>query len=134
MTVRKWTERPAAEDVEAYVRDFVAVLTSGRVEDAEGMVEHAFDDWHENVYNLFQDHYLMHATPPDSSFEGNWWRHNREWLSDVTIENPEWVGQRGTTLWVDVVYQGEPSGYIGEFQVVSTDGEWSVQHNAFRMA
>ncbi|HEY2408425.1 MAG TPA: hypothetical protein VGI10_20600 [Polyangiaceae bacterium] len=34
----------------------------------------------------------------------------------------------------DIAYRGEPSGYIGEFQIVDAEGGFAVQHTAFRMA
>lgn len=132
--MKTWSEKPSNDEVLALVKSFIETLAAGKIEEAEAMVGHAYEDWNENVYNLFQDHYLIHATPPDSSFEGNWWKTNRAWLADVAMQGGEWMGKNKNVLWVDIVYRGEPSGYIGEFQVVDEEGGFAVQHNAFRMA
>src|SRR5690349_9253359 len=135
MPPKTWPTKPSNEDVLAHVQAFFAALTAGKVEEAEAMVSHAWEDWNENVYNLFQDHYLIHETPPDSSFEGNWWKQNRAWLADLSHQGGEWMGKHENVLWVDVVYRGAPSGYVGEFQVEEADGGgFVVQHVAFKMA
>ena len=77
MTVKAWSAKPSDDEVRAHVDAFFQALAAGKLEDAEAMVGHAYEDWNENVYGLFQDHYLVHETPPDSSFEGMWWKTNR---------------------------------------------------------
>lgn len=130
--MKKWSEKPSRDDVAAVVQSFLATLVAGKMDEAEAMVAHAYEDWNENVYNLFQDFYLLHEIPPDSSFEGNWWKKNRAWLADLSTTGSEWVGE--DVLWIDLAYRGKANGYIGEFQVVDEDGGFVVQHNAFRMA
>ena len=130
-----WPTKPSNDDVVAHIRAFFDTLRAGKLDEAEVMIAHAYDDWNENVYSLFQDHYLIHDTPPDSSFEGNWWKSNRAWLADFSLpDSPQWVGKAKNVAWFDIAYRGERSGYIGEFQVVDTGGGFTVQHNAFRMA
>jgi hypothetical protein len=133
--MQTWTTKPANEAVLEHARAFFAALVSGEIEKADGMVAHAYEDWNENVYNLFQDHVLVHTTPPDSSFEGEWWKKNRGWLADFSLEGEgQWMGKQKNVLWLDVAYRGEPSGYIAEFEVVETNGAFALQHTAFRMA
>lgn len=134
MTLKVWPTQPSHDEAAAHVATFMSTLTAGKLDEAYALVAHAWDDWNENVYNLFQDHYLIHETPPDSSFEGNWWKTNRAWLADLTAQGAEWMGAKKNVLWIDIVYRGEPSGYVGEFQLVEKDGGWVVQHNAFKMA
>ena len=66
--MKSWSERPSNEEVLAHTRAFFSTLVSGELEEAETMVAHAYDDWSENLFNLFQDHVLVHQTPPDSTF------------------------------------------------------------------
>lgn len=135
LAMQTWQARPSEAEVVRHAREFFATLVAGKLEDAEGMVAHAFEDWNENVYNLFQDHYLIHETPPDSTFEGNWWKTNRAWLADFSIAGDgQWMGKQRNVLWLDLAYRGEPSGYIAELQLEERDGKFVLQHNAFRMA
>jgi hypothetical protein len=132
-SMKVWSSPPSYEDVRAYLQTFFDALSGGKLEEAEGMVAHAYQDWNENVYNLFQDHYLIHESPPDSTFVGNWWKTNRAWLADISAQpGGEWMGEK--VLWVDIAFRGEASGYIGEFQIVDKDGGFAIQHNSFRMA
>jgi len=135
MTHRTWPTKPSQEEAVEHALAFFEALRSGELERAEAMVPHAYEDWNENVFNLFQDHYLIHTTPPDSSFEGGWWRSNRGWLADFSVDGPgEWMGKAGNVLWLSLAYRGEPSGYVAEFQIVPEGEHFVLQHNAFRMA
>ena len=130
-----WPTRPSNDQVLVVFRQFFDAVCAGKLEEAEAMVAHAYEDWNENVYNLFQDHYLIHSTPPDSTFDGKWWNANRGWLADFTIAgDPQWMGKLNNVVWIDLAYRGKPSGYIAELQVVEQEGGFVLEHQAFRMA
>jgi hypothetical protein len=52
-SMKVWSSPPSHEDVRAYLQTFFDALSGGKLEEAEGMVAHAYQDWNENVYNLF---------------------------------------------------------------------------------
>ena len=131
--MKTWTERPSKADVERFLAGFFALLRAGQLDQARDEVTHAYPDWDETLYTTWQDHYLIHETPRDTSFEGALWKSDPGWLRDLTTRDSiEWIND--DTCWVDFVYRGEASGYIGEFAVKPGDGGWHVERVAFRMA
>jgi hypothetical protein len=133
--MKTWKDKPSDDEVRVELQAFFDTLRTGKLDEAEAMVAHAYPDWNESIYALFQDHYLIHATPADSSFEGNAWKTDRAWLADLTIgDNVEWMGKNRNVLWVDIVYRGEASGYVGEFMLQSGDVGFFLERQAFKMA
>ncbi|AKV01637.1 hypothetical protein AKJ09_08300 [Labilithrix luteola] len=128
-----WKEKPSHDDVRRFLHGFFEQLRAGKVEEAKALVGHAYEDWNESLFTVWQDHYLIHEIPKDSSFEGREWDTNRAWLSDLTIKDDiEWVND--DCAWVDFIYRGDPSGYIGEFAVKQDADGYFVQRTIFKMA
>lgn len=132
--IKIWAEKPTHEEVESYVKQFFQLLQSGHLDEAKGMVEHAYADWDDTIHVVWEDHYLVHERgPQDKSLEGMEWKKNLDWLKDLTIEdNFEWLKE--DRVWVNFVYRGKPSGYIGEFAVVKGEDGYFVQRVIFQMA
>jgi hypothetical protein len=130
-----WAERPSNAEVRAYLQGFFDELRAGRLEQAEAMVAHAYPDWNESIYALFQDHVLTVMTPADSTYEGGGWKTDRSWLADLTVkEGGEWMGKLGNIVWIDFEYRGESIGYVAEFMVKEGDGGFHVERQVFKMA
>lgn len=131
--MKTWNEKPTQTEIAQFVGDFFVQLQNGEIEKAKTSVAHAYDDWEETLFTVWEDHYLIHEIPKDNSFEGKEWLNNLEWLKDLTIqEEVEWLNEE--TLWVDFLYRDEPSGYIGEFQLKKNDAGYYLQRNIFKMA
>ena len=124
---------PPREAVQAVIKAFFGHLQAGDLAAAQRHVGHEYPDWDESIYTVWQDHYLIHATPKDSSFEGREWQNDTAWLRDLAIKDEfEWLSD--DRVWVDFLYRGNPSGYIGEFVVAPRAGGFDVRRVIFRMA
>ncbi len=131
--IQIWNEMPSKPEVEAFIKSFFKTLQSGDLQKAQSMMGHAYPDWNESIYTTWQDHYLIHEIPKDSSYEGGEWKTDLKWLKDLTIQDKiEWM--KDDLLWVDFLFRGQPSGYIGEFAIKKNDEGYFIQRNIFRMA
>src|SRR5689334_12261548 len=114
--MKLWKDRPSNQEVEDLLKTYFKHLQNGELDQALALVTNAYDDWEGTLYTVWQDHYLIHEIPNDSTFEGREWIDNLNWLKDLTIQpTMEWMNDN--IIWVDFIYRGEPSGYIGEFHV-----------------
>jgi hypothetical protein len=128
-----WKTKPSHEEVEALVNDYFKLLNSGQLDQAESLIPSEYEDWHESIFTVWEDHYLIHEIPNDSSFEGNEWLNDRGWLKNLTIK-PEMEWMNDDIVWADFVYRKKVSGYIGEFVIQETDGGFTVKRTSFQMA
>jgi hypothetical protein len=128
-----WKEKPSQQETEKFLADYFNLLQHGELEKVETLTTHAYSDWLDTLYLVWQDHYLIHEIPADNSFEGKEWLTQLGWLKDLEIK-PEMEWLNDNTVWVDFIYKGEPSGYIGEFRVKQNDEGYSVERVIFKMA
>jgi len=131
--MKLWKDRPSNEEVEDLLKTYFKHLQNGELDQALALITNAYDDWEHTLYTVWQDHYLIHEIPEDSTFEGREWIDNLNWLKDLTIQPTiEWMNDN--IAWVDFIYRGEPSGYIGEFHVKSNSKGHFIERTVFRMA
>lgn len=128
-----WKDKPSKQAVEDLLKTYFQHLQNGEIDKALSLTSNAYDDWEDTLYVVWQDHYLIHEIPKDNTFEGREWINDLGWLKDLTIQpTPEWLSD--DMVWVDFVYRGEPSGYIGEFRVIKNDEGYHVERTIFKMA
>jgi hypothetical protein len=131
--MKLWKDRPSNQEVEDLLKTYFKHLQNGELDQALALVTNAYDDWEGTLYTVWQDHYLIHEIPNDSTFEGREWIDNLNWLKDLTIQpTMEWMNDN--IIWVDFIYRGEPSGYIGEFHVKNNNEGHFIERTVFRMA
>lgn len=128
-----WNNEPGKQEVEALITEYFQLLQKGKLDEATDMIGSAYDDWLDTLFVVWQDHYLIHEIPTDSSFDGKEWLNDLTWLKDLTIKpEMEWIND--SYVWADFIYRGEPSGYIGEFSIKKTDEGYTVRREIFKMA
>lgn len=128
-----WKEKPANQEVEAVITEYFQLLQNGKLDDATELIGSEYDDWLDSLFVVWEDHYLIHEIPKDSSFDGKEWLNDLTWLKDLTIKpEMEWIND--AYVWADFIYRGEPSGYVGEFCVKQIDGGYTVKRVIFKMA
>jgi hypothetical protein len=128
-----WKEEPGKQEVETLITEYFQLLQNGELDKAVDLIGSEYDDWLDTLYMVWQDHYLIHEIPKDSSFEGEEWLKDLAWLKDLTIKpEMEWINPK--FVWADFIYKGEPSGYIGEFSIQPTEGGYIVKRMIFKMA
>lgn len=130
-----WKEKPSKEEVNALINEYFALLKNGELDKAEALIPSAYDDFMESIFLIWEDHYLIHEIPKDSSYEGKEWLNDLSWLKDLTITPiEEWMNDH--LIWVDLEYRGEQSGYIGEFLLHQVDGkeDYTLTRKIFKMA
>jgi len=128
-----WKTKPSHEEVEALVNEYFKLLISGQLDKAEALINSEYEDFHESLFTVWEDHYLIHKEPKDSSFEGKEWLNDLNWLKNLSIK-PEMEWMSDDVVWADFIYRGKPSGYIGEFGIQETDGGFTVKRTGFQMA
>jgi hypothetical protein len=132
---KRWATRPSPEEARIYLQRFFDALRDGKIEVAQAMVTHAYEDWDESVFLLFQEMHLIHETPADTSFEGRGWDRDRGWLRDLSVKDgAEWMGPDGSIAWIDLAFRGNPTGHIAQFQVRESSSGWVIERQIFRMA
>jgi len=131
--MKTWTNEPSNQEVEATITEYFQLLQNGKLDEATALISCEYDDWLDTLFMVWEDHYLIHEIPKDSSFEGKEWLNDLKWLQDLTIKpEMEWINPK--FVWADFIYRGEPSGYIGEFAVQPIDGGYTVKRMIFKMA
>ncbi|MBT1712103.1 hypothetical protein KK062_27930 [Fulvivirgaceae bacterium PWU5] len=128
-----WKEKPSKQEVEEFLTEYFKHLQHGELKNVQELTTHAYSDWLDTLYVVWQDHYLIHEIPTDSSFEGKEWLTKLDWLNDLTIK-PEMEWLDDNTVWVDFIYKGEPSGYIGEFRLKHDENGYFMERVIFKMA
>lgn len=128
-----WKSKPDPKEVETLISEYFQLLQNGKLNEATELVESEYDDWLDTLFVVWEDHYLIHEIPKDSSFDGKEWLNNLEWLKDLAIQ-PEMEWLNDSTIWVDFLYRGEPSGYIGEFAIQKVEDGFTVKRVIFKMA
>ncbi|MVT09302.1 hypothetical protein [Chitinophaga tropicalis] len=128
-----WKEQPANQEVEAVIAEYFQLLQNGKLDEATELISSEYDDWLDSLFVVWQDHYLIHEIPKDSSFDGKEWLNDLSWLKDLTIKpEMEWINDK--YVWADFIYRDEPSGYVGEFCVKQIDEGYTVKRVIFKMA
>jgi len=131
--MKTWKNEPTHEEVEATITEYFQLLRNGKLDEATEMVSSAYDDWLDTLFLVWEDHYLIHEIPKDSSFDGKEWLNDLTWLKDLTIKpEMEWINDK--YVWADFIYRGEPSGYIGEFSIQKVEEGYTVRREIFKMA
>lgn len=131
--MKTWKEEPGKQEVEALITEYFQLFQNGKLDEANELIGGAYDDWLDTLFVVWEDHYLIHEIPKDSSFEGKEWLNDLTWLKDLTIKpEMEWINPK--YVWADFIYRGEPSGYIGEFSIQQIDEGYTVKRMIFKMA
>ncbi|PWV46530.1 hypothetical protein [Chitinophaga sp. S165] len=131
--MKTWTNEPAKPEVEALISEYFQLLQNGKLDDATELIGSEYDDWLDSLFVVWEDHYLIHEIPKDSSFDGKEWLNDLTWLKDLTIKpEMEWINDR--YVWADFIYRDEPSGYVGEFCIKKIDEGYTVKRVIFKMA
>lgn len=131
--MKTWTNEPAKSEVEASIAEYFQLLQNGKLDEANALIGSEYDDWLDSLFVVWEDHYLIHEIPKDSSFEGKEWLNDLTWLKDLTIKpEMEWIND--SYVWADFIYRDEPSGYIGEFCIKKIDEKYTVKRVIFKMA
>ncbi|KUJ63509.1 hypothetical protein AR687_02125 [Flavobacteriaceae bacterium CRH] len=137
-TLKTWKEKPTELEVQNVVEDFFAYLKKGELENAKNIVDHSYDDWDESIHVIWRDHYLIHESAKDESFEGKEWLHNLEWLNNLGIlDDFVWAEENDRNFRyfdVSVTYLGEPSGFAAQFYLVKDDNHYFVKRDLIDMA
>lgn len=131
--MKTWKSKPEKQEVEALITGYFQLIQNGKLDEANELIGGAYDDWLDTLFVVWEDHYLIHEIPKDSSFEGKEWLNDLTWLKDLTIKpEMEWINDN--YIWADFIYRGVPSGYIGEFGIHQTDEGYTVKRMIFKMA
>lgn len=121
--LKTWNEAPSEEEVKDAIKEFFIYLKNGELENAENYVKHQYEDWLDTIFVIWEDHYLIHETPNDSSFEGKEWLNNVEWLKDLDIVEDDFniylpnEKRKNTVVDIGLQYRNEPSGYAAAFTI-----------------
>ena len=81
-----WKNEPTKQEAEAVITEYFQLLQNGKLDEATAMIGSAYDDWLDTLFVVWEDHYLIHEIPKDSSFEGKEWLNDLTWLKDLTIK------------------------------------------------
>ncbi|KFF04329.1 hypothetical protein [Flavobacterium reichenbachii] len=136
-TFKTWKEKPTELEVQNVVEDFFAYLKKGELDNAKNSVDHLYDDWEESIHVIWRDHYLIHETAQDESFEGREWINNLEWTQNLGIlDDFMWGEEKGSSRYLDVsvTYMEEPSGFAAQFYLVKNDDHYVVKRGLIDMA
>jgi hypothetical protein len=136
-SLKTWKEKPTELEVQNVVEDFFAYLKKGELDNAKNSVDHLYDDWEESIHVIWRDHYLIHETAQDESFEGREWINNLEWTQNLGIlDDFMWGEENGNSRYLDVsvTYMEEPSGFAAQFYLVKNDDHYVVKRGLIDMA
>ncbi len=138
--LKTWNKNPAESEIKNAVEQFFDYLKNGELDNAKNYVKHADDDWLDTIFAIWQDHYLIHETPKDSSFEGKEWLNDLNWLKDLDVVKDDFNiympnGKRkNTSVDIGLQYRDEPSGYAAAFTVKNKDGKYYLERGLIAMA
>ena len=132
VTLKTWKEKPTEAEAQKVVEDFFDYLKKGELDNAKNLVDHVYDDWNESIHVIWRDHYLIHESAQDESFEGNEWLNNLEWSQNLGIlDDFMWGEEKNDSTYFDVsvTYLGEPSGFAAQFYLVHKDDQYFVKRD-----
>ncbi|MBS7254205.1 hypothetical protein [Flavobacterium branchiicola] len=136
-TFKTWKEKPTELEAQKAVEDFFVYLKKGELDNAKNSVDHLYDDWEESIHVIWRDHYLIHESAQDESFEGKEWLNNLEWLGNLGIlDDFMWGDENENNRYFDVsvTYLEEPSGFAAQFYLVKNDDHYVLKRGLIDMA
>jgi hypothetical protein len=139
--LKTWKENPSESEIKNAIGQFFTYLQKGELDNAKNYVTHAYEDWLDTIFVIWEDHYLIHATPKDSSFDGKVWLNDLTWLKNLDIIKDDFniylpnEKRKNTFVDIGLQYRGEPSGYAAKFSIIKDEkGEYYMQREFIGMA
>ncbi len=135
-TLKTWKEKPSELEVQNLVKEFFTYLQKSELDNAKNIVAHSYDDWDESIHVIWRDHYLIHESAADESFEGKEWLINLDWLKNLGIlDDFNWYEEKNNSRYFDVsvTYLGEPSGFAAQFYLKKNEDYYFVERELIDM-
>ncbi|AZP22299.1 hypothetical protein EJC51_43155 [Streptomyces aquilus] len=123
--MRIWTERPAETDVEAVVRRYFSLLRTGRIHEAEQLIDHS------PVRHVIKS---LWAAAVDVTADGDEesgsaaadeWEQDRSWLGELGLADFHW-SDTGSHVYVEITHRAQVIEVALGFWVKPVDAGWVI--------
>ena len=139
--LKTWNENPSESEVKNAIEQFFTYLKKGDLDNAKNYVRHAYEDWLDTIFVIWEDHYFLYDTPKDSSFDGKEWLNDLEWLKDLDIVKDDFniypPNEERTKTYADIglQYRNKPSGYGAAFTIEKDEnGKYYMERGLIGMS
>ncbi|MET8968755.1 hypothetical protein [Streptomyces hydrogenans] len=123
--MKVWTEHPAKADVEAVVRCYFSLLRSGKLVEAEQLIDHS--PVRHVLRSLWTGSVEASADGEEASRNpaADEWEQDLSWLGELDLADFHW-GDTGSHFYVEVTYGAQTIEVALSFWVRPVDAGWVI--------
>ncbi|WP_405848926.1 hypothetical protein OG211_16745 [Streptomyces niveus] len=116
--MRIWTELPGRTDVEAVLRNYFGLLRSGRISEAEQLVDHY------PVRHVLKSLWTASVDAgTDEDFAADEWERDLSWLGELALSDLRW-SYTDSHVSIEISYRARILEVELSFWVKPTDAGW----------